>query len=492
MTEQRLYGNWLRPQSLSIRGVGWKGALFAIGAYLSGLVVAQYDPRAGFVVLALCAVVTVASATRVGGATLSGWTVGKARWLWARHTRRTSFRAITPNGWALPGLLAQTRMLRVGSGGREYGAIHDPTARRVAVTLRAASTAADLTDLEQHDAGVGRWERWLEGLGRRPEVAWVSVTVETAPSPGTQLRDMVTRRIADRAPADCRSLMHALVDTSPGVAARTDTRVTVTFDLRAWDAQVGWRARREGIAAYLPVLDRAVGGLESTLDGCGVTVLGRATPDELSAVARVAFDPASSGDVELAMAEARGDIPEWEYAGPVAADELPGAYRHDSGISVSFAWSQAPRQLVTSTVLDAIARPGRHRKRFTCTYLATPTSDAMDAATAQVRWRWFAQMISRLPVIGRATTAQDERDAAAAEQATHEVAAGAGWVAQTVAVTVTVLDNTDLAAAVAEVEHAAGASQLRLRQLFELQAAGFLAGLPAGLSLTELARRWSR
>jgi hypothetical protein len=253
-----------------------------------------------------------------------------------------------------------------------------------------------------------------------------------------------------------------------------------------------WRWGVSGITAYLPLLAHAVGGLESTLDGCGVTVLGRATAAQLAGAIRVAFDPARSGTVELALSSPNTDVPPWEYCGPTTAREDRDAYTHDTGTSVSFIWAQAPRQLVGSTVLDALARPGRHRKRFTCTYLATPATQTMDAATAQVRWRWLAQMVSQLPVIGRASTAQDERDAAAAEQATREVAAGAGWVAQTVAVTVTVLDDADLPAAIAEVEHAAGVSQLRLRRLTELQAAGFLAGLPAGLSLTDLARRWSR
>jgi hypothetical protein len=285
--------------------------------------------------------------------------------------------------------------------------------------------------------------------------------------------------------------MHELVATSPAVAAGTQTRATITFDLRAWDTHVGRRGRRDGIDAYLPLLDRAITSLETSLDGCGVTVLDRATPAALGAAVRVAFDPAASGQIELALASI-APMPSWELAGPASAVEHRDRYVHDSGTSVSFVWAQAPRQLVPSSVLEPLTRPGQFRKRVTFTYLPTPSGEAMDAATAQVRWRWVAQMVSRLPVIGRASTAQDERDADAAEQATYEVAAGAGWVSQTITATVTVLDDTDLPAAVAELEHAAGASQLRLRLLYELQAAGFAAGLPVGLSLTELAGRWTR
>ncbi len=155
-------------------------------------------------------------------------------------------------------------------------------------------------------------------------------------------------------------------------------------------------------------------------------------------------------------------------------------------------WAQAPQLLVPSTVLDPLTRPGTFRKRVTATYQPTPAVQTMDAATAQVRSRWLERTVASLPIIGRASTARDDRDAQAAEQSAYEVAAGAGWIAQTVTATITVLDEADLRAAIAELEQAAGASQLRLRRLFELQAAGFAAGLPAGLSLTELAARWSR
>ncbi|GAB3141302.1 hypothetical protein GCM10027161_28180 [Microbispora hainanensis] len=49
-------------------------------------------------------------------------------------------------------------------------------------------------------------------------------------------------------------------------------------------------------------------------------------------------------------------------AGPVSAEEHPDHYRHDSGISVSWAWHEAPRQNVP--LPDQVHRPrsaGRRR-----------------------------------------------------------------------------------------------------------------------------------
>ena len=259
MSSERLYGNWLRPQRFGVRGVSWTTAVAAIAAYLTGLVVLQSHPRTGAGHPGRLrrrhggvrgpdrrrdADPVVRRATPAGTGPRPRGTTGSAPS--PRPAGPSPHRSPAPAWSSSPTPRAA------------YGAVHDPRARRVAVTLRVASTAADLIDPGEHDAAVGRWERWLEGLGRRPEVAWVTVTVETAPSPGTQLREQVTRRLSPTAPADCRALMTTLADASPAVAARTDTRVTLTFDLRAWDTQVGRRARRNGIDAYLPLLDQAV------------------------------------------------------------------------------------------------------------------------------------------------------------------------------------------------------------------------------------------
>lgn len=492
MSSDRLYGNWLRPQKVSIRGLPWPLAVAVVAAYLVGVIVAQSDPRRGALILGGSALATVAGTARIAGMTLAGWLGGKARWRWAAATGATGFQAVTSAGWVLPGPLAETVMLTVPHPSGDYGAIHQPRARRVAVTVRVASAAAELSEPGAHDAAVTAWERWLEHLGHRPEIAFVTVTVETSPTPGNTLRHTITHRLSPTAPADCRALMTTLTDTAPAAAMQVETRISLVFDLRAWDAQLARRDRRRGVQACLPLLDASVQHLTAGLAGCGLRVLGPMSPARLAGAVRAAFDPASAAGVEVALLLGRGDVPDWEHAGPAAAREHRDTYLHDSGVSASFVWAQAPRQLVTSRVLDPLMRPGTARKRVTVTYQPTPATHALDAATRQVRRRLLARMVAALPVIGRAATAQDDRDEAAADQATREVAAGAGWIAATLTATVTAPDQTALRAAVADLEQTAGASQVRLRRLYELQAAGFYAGLPAGLSLTDLAHRWTR
>ena len=49
---------------------------------------------------------------------------------------------------------------------------------------------------------------------------------------------------------------------------------------------------------------------------------------------------------------------EWAEAGPVAAVESWEHYRHDSGMSVSWALREAPRQAVAARVLAPLLDPG--------------------------------------------------------------------------------------------------------------------------------------
>ena len=345
----------------------------------------QTDPRTGGTLLAGCVAATLASAARIGGLTLTQWTGAAARWRWARATGATTHDALTHTGWALPGPLAGTRVVTLPTHpsphpashhdsddeGEVAGAVHEPRTRRVAVTLRLDSAGGDLGEAGDRDAAAARWERWLESLGHRPELAWVSVTVETGPSPAAGLRATTTRRLAPGAPADCRALLDEVTQTVAGSAVHVETRLTLVFDLRAWDTRVGRRGRRHGAEAYLPLVERAVGHLAAGLDGCGVTVAGVMSPRRLAGAVRVAFDPAAAGTVELAHILGR-DIPGWELAGPVRAREHGDRYVHDGAASVSFVWAQAPRQAVTATVLDPLMRPGRYPRRVTCHLPAHP------------------------------------------------------------------------------------------------------------------------
>src|SRR3954447_23880201 len=141
------------------------------------------------------------------------------------------------------------------------------------------------------DGWVGNWHSWLASLGYLPLVPAVAVTVESAPEPGSTLRDAVLPRIDAAAPHDVQALMRELVARSPAASADVDTRVSITFDPSAAPE------RLRDLDAAAGEVARILNGQESSLATCGVAVLGRATAGELAATVRAAFDPAARGDV---------------------------------------------------------------------------------------------------------------------------------------------------------------------------------------------------
>lgn len=476
------YHLWNRPGGLNLRGVGWKAASFVAVAYFVGLVVVQAHVRAGAAILLGALAVTGLAGARVGGVTLTRALADALRW-------RLADRRFDAVAWRRPAALSSLALLRVTSAAVPFAVVHDRRAQRASVTLEVTSTAAELSDAGQRDADVARFERWLESLGHHDVLAQVTVTVAMGPETGERLRAAVREETTSLAPMDCRRLLDALAASLPEGAVTTRTYVTLTLDLRALQPDWG----RRDLATVAPVLDAAVSAISSGLDGCGVSEVRRLDAAELAAVVRAAYDPSAEAHLEAALMNPAvwSAVPEFELAGPVHAVEHRDRYEHDGSSSVTYVWAAAPRVAVASSELAPLFAPGSFRKRVTCVYVPTASGRTMDAATELVRRRRFAQALTRLPIVGRPATAQDDRDADDALAAASDIAAGAGWVAMTVLATVTA-SASSLDAATAELERAAGSSQLRLRRLYGQQAAGFAAGLPTGLLLGEVTARWVR
>jgi hypothetical protein len=233
----------------------------------------------------------------------------------------------------------------------------------------------------------------------------------------------------------------------------------------------------------------------TALGTCGVTVEGLASAAELAGTVRAAYDPASRGEVARLLAAERSgraatQALTWLDAGPVGARELADAYLHDSGISCTWAWHEAPRQNVTSTVLARLTGPGPWPKRVTLQYRPFPAAEATRAIEQEVNAAGFRDGYKRRT--GRDSTARDSYDSSRAAQAAMEEAAGAGVGLIGLYVTVTVGDSGHLPQAAADIEAAAEGCRIRLRRMFHSQAAGFAVGLPCGICPPVLSRRRSR
>jgi hypothetical protein len=487
----RTYGGWRRSRGMGLFGLGPGGTIAVLAALTVAIITISLSASTLLVIGPLCAAVLAGSLLRWDGVTLGQALLQRSRWAAGRH--RTSFRggpmATQPQPWALPGVLAPTVLLSVPDRhGGSYGVVFNRRLRTMTVTIRCAAQSTWLADPAQADAWVANWGGWLAGLGHQPIVRWVTVTVDAAPASGSRLADYVTGRLAPDGPAAARRILARLVATSPAAAADVSTWVSITLDPYASPSH----PRRVGDA--LAEVDRALPGLADGLGGCGVSVLGPATAGELAAMVRGAFDPASRGDLArlLAAPSSPGgpgaDPPGWAQAGPVAADEYRDRYRHDGATSVSWGWHEAPRQPVAHDVLARLVTPGDWPRRVSLLYRPLPAAQAARVVEEQVNAAAFRDHLRRARKLD--PRARDIADHEQALRAAREEALGAGIGFVSVFVTVTVLDEADLGAAVADVEARAETAKIRLRRLWASQGPGFAVTLPCGIYPPALARTW--
>jgi len=489
----RTYGGWRRRRPMGLLGLGPGGTLALFGVVIVVLASVAVSPRAALYIAPPLVAGAALSLTRLQGMPLAAWVTIRFRWWRAVARNWTSYRAGIviehPRAWQLPGVLAATMLVSAedGRGGR-YGLIWDRHTGFLTATIRVTPASWWLANRADADTWVASWGAWLASLGHIPAVRWVSVTVDTAPEPGTTLADTVAAAISPNAPAVARQIITAVAATSPAAAAHTTVRVSITYDPRADPA------RPSDLTAAAAAVTRSVQGLMPALGTCGLTVDALASAADLAAAVRAAYDPASRGEVaRLMAAEGPGRTAEsltWLDAGPVGAHELADAYLHDSGISCTWAWHEAPRQNVTSTVLARLTGPGPWPKRVTLQYRPFPAAAATQAIEREVNAAGFRDAYRHRT--GRDSTARDSYDSSRAAQAAMEEAAGAGVGLIGLYVTVTATDADHLPQAAANVEAAAEGCRIRLRRMYHSQAAGFATTLPCGICPPALSRRWPR
>src|SRR6266851_1187824 len=436
----RDYGGWRRQRGIGLWGLGTTGTFAVLATTVVVILVAAIDVRALIYVAPPVAVTAGLGLARVSGEPLALKALRRMRWQLASARGYTKYRVgvVTehPNGFSLPGVLAPAALLSAedGYGGR-YGLVWDRRTGMLTPTLRVVPASTWLADRADADNWVANWGGWLASLGYMPMLRWVTVTIDTAPEPGSTLADAIAAAIAPSAPAAARQILGQLAAAAPAAAADVDTRVSLTFDPRACPATP--RNLTEAAAET----GRALIGLESALGTCGVSVLGRLAAAEIAGVVRTAFDPAARGEILRIAAQA----------------------------------------------LARLVAPGPYPKRVSLQYRPFPAAAATRVLEAEVNAAAFrATYRSRT---GRDETARDSHDQARARQAASEEAAGAGVCLISLFVTVTVTRTEDLPHAIAWTEASAESSKIRLRRMTYSQAAGFAATLPCGICPADLARR---
>lgn len=480
-TPQRTYGNWKRESVAGYFGLGPKGAIVFYGLILLALI-SLFQRQWLLLAGSVLAMALIQVLYRVRD----------------RHHRHTGDKLATVLGWQrqkisgsnmyrsgplgvdrlgknrLPGLAARSELLEVQDAfGRHFCIIRSPAQRHYTVVLSANPDGNALVDQDQIDTWVGMWGNFLASVGDEARLVGFTVTIETAPDGGAMLSREVKMNLDDGAPEFARQYMQEVVDTFPEGAAATTAWMAFTYQMEP--------GATKDQQEFIRFFQSRMTFLSTHLEGTGVGSVTPVTADELCEYIRISYDPAASSLVEDARAAGESLHLDWEETGPTAYDAEWDYFKHDSGVSVSWYMSQAPRGQVISRVLEPLLEPIDlvERKRVTLIYRPIPSEDAGDMVVNDSTSARY-----------RATKANaDERAAMEFRQAKateREEAEGAGLVRFGMIVTATTRREDKLDEMVTAVEARGRSSgRIRLRRAWATQASAFAAGLPLGVVLPE-------
>lgn len=480
----RTYGNWRKPTSAGLKGLGSVGTAVLIGGFLVVTVVMM---SSGVMAAAIVAVVVllllVAMMVRdEHGKNVLSKTSTRIGWWAARSSGTNVYRSgpASRHDWGthqLPGLAAPMRLTEHrDSYDRPFALLHTPSTGHYSVMLSTEPSGAALVDMEQVDIWVAQWGHWLANLADEAGIDAAAVTVETAPDSGTRLRREVEGQLDENAPEFAKAMLREVVNSYPAGSSTVRAYVSITFNAAI---RPGGKRRKpdemaRDLASRLP-------GLTQGLQATGAGAAHPLTAQQLCEVVRVAYDPLSSSLIDEAHASGYAPDLSWNDVGPAAAQANWGSYRHDSGHSVTWSMTGAPRGNVQSGILSRLVAPHRDvaRKRVTLLYRPISAARAAGMVESDLNNATF-----------RATSdakakARDTLSVQAAAATAAEEASGAGLVNFGMLVTATVLSPGDEADAVAAIDGLGAVARVRLRRVYGSQDSAFAAALPLGIVLSK-------
>lgn len=478
----RTYGNWRRPTSPGILGLGSVGTVLLLGGLILVVVVVMIAGLLEAVILGgILGLVMLAVLTKDShGKNILSRGGARVAW-WSSRSRGSNIYRSGPLGRALwgtfqlPGLAAPTRLTEhTDSYGRKFALLYTPATSSFSVVIGTEPDGAALVDQEQIDVWVADWGHWLANLGDEPGIEAASVTIEAAPDSGTRLRREIDMNMDDEAPAFAKAMLDEVRVTYPSGSSTVKAFASITFNAshRSGSKKRQAEEMARELAARLP-------GLTAGLQATGAGAAHPLSAQELCETIRIAYDPAAA--VLIDEAHAAGETPEltWPDVGPSAAQASWGGYRHDSAYSCTWAMTSAPRGNVQSGVLARLLAPHRDiaRKRVTLLYRPIDAAKAAAMVEADLRAAEFRVTSTNKPA------ARDSLAVRAAAATASEEASGAGLVQFGMLVTATVTDLEKEADARAAIDNLSATARLRIRPVYGSQDSAFAAALPLGLVL---------
>ena len=480
--EPRTYGNWIRPRSPGLAGLGTIGTvLLFIGAIVAIICFMRTSFAWGLGVLGATGLLLAMgvwkdkhgiSVLERMGERMAWWRRSRGKHTWYRSG------TVSRIPWGtcqLPGILARTTLRESDDAfGQRFAVIEAPSQSTYTAVLTCSPEGTQLVDGFDIDRRVAAWGQFLAIVGSEPGIAGLSVTIEGAPDTGMRLSKRVEDRISRDAPPFATDVIRQVVSMQPEGSSQVQAYVAIT-----WNAATRKGGRRRDadtvtreLAARLPVLAQ-------TLEMTGAGAVRNCTAQDICEFTRIAYDPAVASLIEEGVMTGQTAAIRWPDTGPAATEETWDTYRHDSGVSTTWMMTGAPRGLIQSGVLSALLTPNRKIWRKRVTLLFRPIDPAVAAVLVEAdrREAEFAATSSVRP------SARDITRVKAARATANEEAGGAGLVNFGLLATATWRPSDEARDVVAAMDSAAAISRVQLRPCYGMQQTAFAACLPLGMQL---------
>ncbi|WP_327146830.1 SCO6880 family protein [Nocardia sp. NBC_01327] len=478
---ERTYGQWTRPRSEGMWGMGWAVSVAAFAAVVIALLVVMLVGLMPAAVVLLVEIIVLAPmAISRGGRT--GYERGLLMIGWFRTWLRRENIYLSGvfsrlGTCKLPGLMASSKLYEgIDSAGYRFGMTHMPAHNLYTVLIRCWPQGARAVDQDTIDQWVASWSQVLATLGEKPDVDAIYAVIDSVPETGNRLATEVNRLTRDNAPAPARTMMAQLAQTLPSESVRMEAWLSVSFHATT-------PARRKDPAEQAEEIGRRLPLIVAALSEAGV----RARPmtgEEVTALLRRAWDPAAEADLEAAAEAGQSHGLTWNDAGPVHHDERLGRLVHDGVVSITWEMDLPPAGVVRERVLQRLLAPNDQltRKRVAIIYRPHSSGDAAEIVDGDYKDALVAEQTQR--GVGSATATMRRQST---EQARREQAEGHGVTRFAALITVTEPAGADDPALEAITKDLSSQARLKIRRCYRYQAAAFAACLGAGVLLPEMA-----
>lgn len=375
----------------------------------------------------------------------------------------------------LPGALSSLRLLEATGGG---AIIEDAASGTATAVIEVTSPGYGLLDDSDQEGRVAAWAQLQSGLVNHVGLARVQVLNTSRVAQPKQLRDYYERRVSEAVSDWAREQYETLLDA--GVATTTTHRqyVAVVLDKSRIGKEV--RAQGGGKAGLVSVMAREVATLRSSLTDCSVTVRHWLGARQLSAVTRIAYDPAAGDLIDERTADRAGVAP--ATAGPMAGEEHWDHIQVDEVFHRTFEITEWPRIPTLPDFLNAVnTLPFQH----TMSLYFTPIK--LKQSMSRIRRERGAidsnRELRQKRGNHREDNAFEKREREAIDQREEELAQGFGDLEYIGLVTVTAITLEDLDAHSSELRTAIEGKGMEARPMFGQQLAAFnSSGLPFALA----------